>query len=143
VLLVVPWVEPEQQPLIFPPGVVFQTRQEHAEYILKGGCCMCVCVWGWAAQRHACGVHSNVPGPAEQCITTCVWSVSQHLSLHGRARHQTLLPHTRRPRQRARHAPAQRRGSARACPATLRSCFTPASTSPRLAASFPRRTSSL
>lgn len=35
-LLVVPWVEPEQQALIFPPGVTFQTREQQAEYILKG-----------------------------------------------------------------------------------------------------------
>lgn len=35
VLLVVPWVEPEQQALIFPPGVTFETREQQAEFILK------------------------------------------------------------------------------------------------------------
>lgn len=35
VLLVVPWLEPEEQALVFPPGQVFQTREEHAEFILK------------------------------------------------------------------------------------------------------------
>lgn len=36
VLLVVPWVEPEQQALIYPHGLTFETRQQQAEYILKG-----------------------------------------------------------------------------------------------------------
>lgn len=36
VLLVVPWVEPEQQALIYPPGLTFETREQQAEYILKG-----------------------------------------------------------------------------------------------------------
>jgi len=36
VLLVVPWVEVEQQPLIYPHGMTFDTREQQAEYILKG-----------------------------------------------------------------------------------------------------------
>jgi hypothetical protein len=36
VLLVVPWVDVEQQVLIYPKGVTFETREQQAEYILKG-----------------------------------------------------------------------------------------------------------
>jgi Ca2+/H+ antiporter len=38
VLLVVPWVELEQQALIYPPNLTFETREQQAEYILKGVC---------------------------------------------------------------------------------------------------------
>lgn len=33
-ILVVPWLPPEEQPQIFPHGMVFQTKDEHAAYIL-------------------------------------------------------------------------------------------------------------
>lgn len=36
VLLVVPWVAAEQQPLLYPPGVTFSSHQEQADYILEG-----------------------------------------------------------------------------------------------------------
>jgi hypothetical protein len=38
VMLVVPWLDVEQQQLIFPPGLTFDTREQQAEYILKGEC---------------------------------------------------------------------------------------------------------
>jgi hypothetical protein len=38
VLLVVPWVDLEQQALIYPPNLTFETREQQAEYILKGVC---------------------------------------------------------------------------------------------------------
>ncbi len=31
----VPWLEEEDQKLIFPPGVTFPTREAHAEFIMK------------------------------------------------------------------------------------------------------------
>lgn len=37
VLLVVPWLPPEEQPRLYPAGQVFQTQEEQAEYILAGG----------------------------------------------------------------------------------------------------------
>lgn len=36
VALVVPWVVPEQQPLIYPAGVTFTCKEEQAEFILQG-----------------------------------------------------------------------------------------------------------
>lgn len=36
VLLVVPWVELDQQVLIYPKGVTFETKQQQADYILNG-----------------------------------------------------------------------------------------------------------
>jgi hypothetical protein len=36
VLLMVPWVSAEQQPLIYPAGLTFNSHQEQAEYILQG-----------------------------------------------------------------------------------------------------------
>eukprot|EP00775_Hariotina_reticulata_P003919 gene3919-4173_t len=35
VVLVVPWVTPEQQPLIYPAGLTFSSHEQQAEYILK------------------------------------------------------------------------------------------------------------
>ncbi len=37
VLLVVPWLEPEEQELLYPKGMVFKTKEEQAEYILSEG----------------------------------------------------------------------------------------------------------
>jgi hypothetical protein len=34
VILVVPWLEEEDQKQVFPPGVTFATREAHAEFIL-------------------------------------------------------------------------------------------------------------
>ena len=36
VLLVVPWLPPEEQPALYPPGIVFATREEQAAYIREG-----------------------------------------------------------------------------------------------------------
>lgn len=36
VLLMVPWVSAEQQPLIYPEGLTFSSHAEQAEYILQG-----------------------------------------------------------------------------------------------------------
>jgi hypothetical protein len=36
VLLLVPWVSAEQQPLIYPAGLTFSSHQEQADYILQG-----------------------------------------------------------------------------------------------------------
>jgi hypothetical protein len=36
VVLVVPWVSEEQQPLIYPAGSTFSSHAEQAEYILQG-----------------------------------------------------------------------------------------------------------
>lgn len=36
VILVVPWLPPEEQPKVFPKGVTFATKEEHAKYILEG-----------------------------------------------------------------------------------------------------------
>jgi hypothetical protein len=53
VLLLVPWVGAEQQPLIYPAGLTFSSHQEQAEYILTGECVVwaeCVAV---ATQKQA------------------------------------------------------------------------------------------
>lgn len=36
VMLVVPWLVPDQQQLLYPAGLTFATPEEHAEYIVKG-----------------------------------------------------------------------------------------------------------
>lgn len=35
VLLVVPWLDPDDQKLVFPPGQVFASKEAHAEFILR------------------------------------------------------------------------------------------------------------
>jgi hypothetical protein len=44
VVLVVPWVTPEQQSLLYPAGLSFSSHEQQAEYILKGEHCVHVAV---------------------------------------------------------------------------------------------------
>jgi hypothetical protein len=58
VLLVVPWLAPDEQPALYPPGVVFATRDAQAAYIKEGlcvcvVCLVCVCVLCCCCARHA------------------------------------------------------------------------------------------
>ena len=47
-MLVVPWLPPEEQPALYPEGVVFATREEQGAYI-KEGALGGGCVWGGVA----------------------------------------------------------------------------------------------
>jgi hypothetical protein len=35
VILVIPWLEEEDQKQIFPAGTIFKTKEEHAEFVLR------------------------------------------------------------------------------------------------------------